>query len=394
LRLPWQKRAAKKRPFPYSSSVSRTSTKTSILPSIQPHCVGAVPPRRSRTAENRTRTTPQKPQPSPHRLDYRLTPRRIDRYQERDARNAQETIFNHIPVPFDVEGEIEWTPVWSLTRETVRYLPTAYCYYLYPCNCDQESCVSCSNGSAAGNCIEEAILQGVLELVERDAVSLWWYNRVRRPGVDLESFQEPYLGRLKVFLNARGRDLWALDLTSDLGIPAFVALSRRTEGSTEQIMFGFGAHLDPKVGLLRAVTELNQMLVPLIETSQDEVPTHITDRETVEWLRTAKLADQPYLVPAEGPLRTYSTYPRCWTDDLKEDILVCKSRVEQCGLEMLVLDQTRAEIGMPVVKVLVPGLRHFWARFAPGRLYDVPVKLGWLPKPLSEEQLNPIRMFL
>ena len=48
---------------------------------------------------------------------------------------------------------------------------------------------------------------------------------------------------------------------------------------------------------------------------------------------------------------------------------------------------------MPVVKVIVPGMRHFWSRFAPGRLYDVPVKLGWLPAPLTEEQLNPIMIF-
>jgi ribosomal protein S12 methylthiotransferase accessory factor len=49
---------------------------------------------------------------------------------------------------------------------------------------------------------------------------------------------------------------------------------------------------------------------------------------------------------------------------------------------------------LPVFKVIVPGLRHFWARYAPGRLYDVPVQLGWLSEPLREEQLNPIPMFL
>jgi ribosomal protein S12 methylthiotransferase accessory factor len=49
---------------------------------------------------------------------------------------------------------------------------------------------------------------------------------------------------------------------------------------------------------------------------------------------------------------------------------------------------------MPVVKVIVPGLRHFWAKFAPGRLYDVPVELGRLEKPTAYEDLNPISMFL
>jgi ribosomal protein S12 methylthiotransferase accessory factor len=49
---------------------------------------------------------------------------------------------------------------------------------------------------------------------------------------------------------------------------------------------------------------------------------------------------------------------------------------------------------MPVAKVFVPGLRHFWTRFAAGRLYDVPVKLGYLDVPLTEQQLNPVAMFL
>lgn len=63
-------------------------------------------------------------------------------------------------------------------------------------------------------------------------------------------------------------------------------------------------------------------------------------------------------------------------------------------MEVLVLDQTRPDVGMPVVKVIVPGLRHFWARFGLGRLYDVPVQMSWLPRALREEELNPIPMFL
>jgi oxazoline/thiazoline synthase len=47
-----------------------------------------------------------------------------------------------------------------------------------------------------------------------------------------------------------------------------------------------------------------------------------------------------------------------------------------------------------VVKVVVPGLRHFWARFAPGRLFDVPVRLGRLATPTPYEDLNPVPLFL
>jgi len=93
------------------------------------------------------------------------------------------------------------------------------------------------------------------------------------------------------------------------------------------------------------------------------------------------------------PTKRYSDYPKPRSEDLLENILLCRKIVEDRGMEMLVLDQTRPDIGVNVAKVIVPGLRHFWARFAPGRLYNVPVQMGWLQKPLKQEELNPIPMF-
>ena len=120
----------------------------------------------------------------------------------------------------------------------------------------------------------------------------------------------------------------------------------------------------------------------------------LEDPETLRWLKTATLENQPYLVPADSPRRLLADFPECRTEDIREDVLACQALVEQRDLEMLVLDQTRPDIGLPVVKVIVPGLRHFWARFAPGRLFDVPVKSGWLPQALREEDLNPIPFFM
>jgi bacteriocin biosynthesis cyclodehydratase domain-containing protein len=316
-------------------------------------------------------------------------------YRDRDVWNAAGHRFDGVPLPFDPKAEIDWTPVWSLSRQAVRYLPAAYCWFNYPQPADRAFCYACSNGNAAGNTVEEAILQGFLELVERDSVALWWYNRVRRPGIDLSSFNEPYLDQLEAFLHDHHRDLGALDVTSDLGVPTVVAVSRRTDGGAEQILFGLGAHLDARIALLRAVTELNQMLGPVLDVpAADPTAGHLTDKQTLHWLRTATLANQPYLVPMDVPPRRAADFPQCRGDNLKDDVLFCQALAERLGSELLVLDQTRSEIDLPVVKVIVPGLRHFWARFAPGRLYDVPVKLGWLPRPWAEEELNPIPMFL
>jgi ribosomal protein S12 methylthiotransferase accessory factor len=121
----------------------------------------------------------------------------------------------------------------------------------------------------------------------------------------------------------------------------------------------------------------------------------LEERETLHWLENATLDNQPYLIPDPKTKPRSAADNLChWTDDLKEDVLACQALVERHGLEILVLDQTRADIGLPVVKVVVPGLRHFWPRFAPGRLYEVPVQLGWLPHQMHEQELNPTPMFL
>jgi ribosomal protein S12 methylthiotransferase accessory factor len=313
-------------------------------------------------------------------------------YRERDQWNARGSKFERVPEPFDEEAEVDWTPVWSLSVQEFRYVPTGYCYYGYPSAPNGSLLyLADSNGNAAGNTREEAILQGFMELVERDGVALWWYNRVRRPAVDLLSFGDSRIAELVREYDKLGRELWVLDVTSDLQIPTFAAISRNIGEPGERILVGFGAHFDPSIGLLRALTEMNQSLVVVrgFEHGPDEY-----DPPLRSWWQTATVANQPYLVPAELPPTTASDYDRTWSDDVREDVLRCQEIVEAKGMEMLVLDQTRPDIGLPVVKVFVPGIRHFWARFAPGRLYDVPVELGWLERPLAEDELNPVGMFV
>ena len=317
-------------------------------------------------------------------------------YRDRAIWNARRSRFNNVPVPFDEEEEVEWTPVWSMTGQCMRYLPTGLCFYAYPVTPEKMYFRADSNGNAAGNTLEEAILQGFLELVERDAMGIWWYNRIQRPAVDLSSFADEYLDKLRSFLERHDRDLWALDITNDLQVPVFGAFSRYTKGPRDRIIMGFGAHLDPAIALRRAVTEMNQMLTWVVpEERKINSEPILKDAETITWLKTATLENQPYLTPlANVPPRRASDFRFDKTDDIKDDVLACQALVERLGFEMLVLDQTRPDIGMPVVKVIVPGLRHCHARLAPGRLYEAPVSLGWLPVSLTEEELNPIPIFL
>ncbi len=294
---------------------------------------------------------------------------------------------------------LEWSPVWSLTRNCQRFVLTEslYFHYFHPDgSTETRYAVPTFNGTASGNCLEEAVLHGLLELTERDCIAMWWYNRLPMPGVDPDSFHSPYYEQLKEFYRTLDRSIWVLDLTNDLEIPVFVALSKQAGQDTEQIIFGFGCHLDPGIALHRALTEMNQLLAQMVLSKPvSDTKGRSFNCHAEEWMRSATCMKHPWVASdPRKPLRQSPDFSRVVVTDLLDCIRICRERMEAQGLEVLVKDQTRPEMKLNVATVMVPGLRHFWQRFAPGRLYDVPVKLGWIDQPLSEADLNPIPFFL
>lgn len=308
---------------------------------------------------------------------------RRDRTPGHDHDNAE----TPVPVPFDPSAELEWSPVWSLRDERFKYLPTSQLYFFYS-GLPGYRVHADSNGCAAGNTLEEAIVQGFLELVERDAYAIWWYNRSQRPEVDLAQFEDSYIHDLKALLADTGRRVWVLDVTSDLGIPTFVTVAHWTEDGQEFVDFGSGAHFDPRIALLRAMTELNQFLSIGLMGARSQTPSnHEGHHHDGPGFR---LEDHPYLKPSRTAVVQSDLGARFGSFDTREQVTACVDLVKRSGLDFLVLDQTRPDIEVPVVRVIVPGLRHFYRRFAPGRLYDVPVKLGLRDRPQSEHELNPL----
>jgi oxazoline/thiazoline synthase len=311
-------------------------------------------------------------------------------YADRESHNRRGHKATWVPEPFCEDVAIEWTPVWSLTAERTRYLPTSYCYFGYR-GPDPVFARADSNGCAAGAVLEEAVLHGLLELIERDAVAIWWYNRLGRPALDLDRADDPYVADLRQHYAELRREIWALDITSDFGIPTIAALSRRVDQDEEDLIYGFGAHLDPAVALTRALTELNQSLeaVPVADGPASS-QTYLGSDEAVQWWRLARAAEARYLMPDRDVApRRLQDMRSLSSEDLCTDTRTCLDLAVSRDLEVLVLDQTRPDVGFPVVRVVAPGLRHFWARFGAGRLYDVPVEEGWLAHPLAETDLNP-----
>ena len=290
----------------------------------------------------------------------------------------------YVPEPFDSADEIAWTAVKSLTTHEKKYIPTAYCYFKCPVP-GKAYCVMDSNGHAAGNSLEEAALGGLLELIERDAVGIWWYNNLPANQVDLASFDNPYFKAVEDYYARLKQDVYVLDITSDIDIPVYVAVTCG-RSNRNKIRMGYGAGPNAEVAIQRALSELHMWFVFPDERYESPSP------QIHPWAykgrdgTTIEISDLQCLsAQAPLPVKTAADYTEDFTEDLEYTFALCKQKVENQGMEILILNQTRVEYGLTAVKVIVPGLRHYKRRLAKGRLYDVPVKLNRISTPHTED---------
>ncbi|WP_125779311.1 YcaO-like family protein [Pseudoalteromonas rubra] len=266
------------------------------------------------------------------------------------------------------EEAVNWTTLWSLTRDEKVYVPTVCCFANTPFEEDRFGKWH-SNGCAAGNNLEEAILQALFELLERDATAIWWYNRLPRPQFELSGLDPDYLAPLHETITAE-HEYWVLDLTVDTGVPVMAAIGRNK--TTQGYVFGFGCHLKPEMAAQRALTELCQ-LIPIRD--QNGAPFDFD-----------AITDDRFLLPDVQAPR--GSYKLTQSGDLKDDILAIVEHLHSLDMETLALDYSRSPIPLSTAKVFVPGLCHIWPQLGNPRLYQTPVKLGWLDEALTEQTIN------
>jgi ribosomal protein S12 methylthiotransferase accessory factor len=297
-------------------------------------------------------------------------------YDQREYWNRNASPRHSVPERFDPQKPSQWIRGVNLATQQPAWLPAACCLAEYQfLRGEPRFAVSCASGCASGSSDQEARVSAIFELIERDSSAIWWYNQIPRSGVNLESFECGDILRVQDALEDLGRKIWLLDLTTDLNIPSYVAVSSNRSG--EEVVFGMAAHTSAQVAALKAITEVSQFWLCSRTVRMPE--------DVVRWMRV-RIEDHPHLLPCREVEWSVRTAPK----SCKEQVDLCLHQLAASGLNPFVVDLSRPDVSLRTFRAIVPGLRHVGNRRGPGRLYDVPVRMGALARPKLEAELNPV----
>ncbi|UGV40649.1 YcaO-related McrA-glycine thioamidation protein [Methanococcoides orientis] len=258
--------------------------------------------------------------------------------------------------PLPPESLVEWTQAWDLLREKEVYVPSNAVYHPYDSpGMSARLFRSNTNGLASGNVIEEAILHGLLEVIERDALSIAEFNR--NPGREIVLTEEDGINyELMKKFESNGVQLKLWLLSHDTGITSVVAATDDLDLKDPALLvMGAGSHLKPEIAIRRAITEAAQSRVVQIHGARED-----TDRESfvrqIGYERMKRMNNFWY----EG---ADSVTTGQLTDISRstpaENIDVVLDELRKITDSVIVVDLSRKKVGVPVVRVIIPGFEQY-----------------------------------
>lgn len=205
------------------------------------------------------------------------------------------------------------------------------------------------NGPAAGNTLEEAILQSLCEVVERHVGSIISNDFMTTPEIDPESLRDPASIELFNKFRAEGIQVFLHDFSLDTGIPTVGALAYdpSTFPGKSEIVFTAGTTSNPEKSLCRALTEIAQLA--------GDFENCTSYRPTLP--KYATLEEAAYLMNGDQKVPIQSL-PNLDHDNMRVEIERCVEALARIGLQVLVVNVTHSELGIPAVYTIIPGA-HF-----------------------------------
>jgi ribosomal protein S12 methylthiotransferase accessory factor len=284
--------------------------------------------------------------------------------------------------PYSPTEKMHWVWGYSLRDRVPRLVPEQLVYYLDRRTEQRKFVQECSNGCASGSCPEEALLHGMLELIERDAFLLAWYGSARLAEIDPATCRDERVHFMLDRVDLLGYDVRLFDTRADLPIPVVTAVAVRRDGGLGQLCFAAGASLDPDDAVRAALCETASYVPGFDErvaASEPELRLMVEDYTRVTELShhallygLPEMAKHAEFLFADPPRRSMSELYADWlairpeTTDLRQDVEFVAGLIAGLGGDVLAVDQTCPEqsvSGVHTMAVLAPAL--------------VPIDFGW-----------------
>jgi ribosomal protein S12 methylthiotransferase accessory factor len=256
---------------------------------------------------------------------------------------------------YSYDEELEWAEGFSITRDTNMLVPAEAVFHPY--HRTNQLFRTNTNGLAAGNVMEEAVFHALMELIERDAWSLFEVDASKCRDLEMSASDCGYQPVREIFsrLEAASVKAYIKDITSDVGIPTIAAaMDDEVTKDPALLSLGVGTHLVPEIAVLRALTEAAQSRLTTIHgTREDTFKAEYARRIGYDRL---KRINKKWFAPSKERVRLTDLKSHA-SNDFLVDIEYTVKCLDSVDLrEVIVVDLTRESVEIPAVRVLVPGL--------------------------------------
>ncbi len=237
---------------------------------------------------------------------------------------------------------LKWTWAYNLTRKEEVLIPFDWFYMINE-----------FNGPSAGNCVEEALSQGICEIVERHVSSIISNNNVRVPGINPDSATDPMVVEMLQKYRSAGIRLFISDFSMELGIPTVgvLAYDPSTFPEKSEIVWTAGTTPDPQKALSRALTETAQ-LAGDFDTSSNYVASGLPKFGTTDEAR--------FITEAEATVNIQSL-PDLSDNNIRTEVENLTAALADKGMEVIVINTMHPKLQIPAFYTIIPGA-HFRER--------------------------------
>jgi ribosomal protein S12 methylthiotransferase accessory factor len=273
----------------------------------------------------------------------------------------------------EADRPIAWVPSSRLVDGARMWFPLDLCYRRHVTAQDFKPPLKLSSGCAAGVTREDATLRALLELIERDAVALWWRGGRRGRPVAPES--EAACEAAELLAQARQghahRTSWLLDITTDIEIPVVAAISTDPDGYG--FAFGFGARLSLADAARAAIFELCQVELGLhvVAAKRRESGDEAMNESDRRQLRRGAF-DTRQCALLQPQTKNFAEPSNAPASNLGHAL----ERLQARDIAVYAIDLTRPQFLVPVVRVLAPGLQLEPCEVVGARLADMIAETG------------------